>query len=142
MPADWTPAMVGQAALPRIVEAVHATRAVIILKGTNIAGEGVAIDPSDRSETHFPLRLALRCPSGGHHGWLLLGPRPDGSNYGKDDVEALEAVLPALRRALLASQERERVRRRDEGAWSKYRATIASIVERVRALETVRGCNS
>lgn len=142
VPADWTPGMVGQAALPRIVEAVHATRAAIILKGTTIAAEGIPIDQTDGSASLFPLQLALRCPFGGHHGWLLLGPRPDGSSYGKDDTEALEAVLPALRRALLASRERERVRQRDDQACSQCRAAIVGIAERVRALETVQDLNS
>ena len=141
VPADWTPALVGQAALPRIIEAVHARRAAIILKGRTIAGEGIAIDSFDRSTTHFPLQLALRCPFGGHHGWLLLGPRPDGSNYGKDDVEALEAVLPALRRALLASLEHARVRQGDEWILRQCRTAIAGMEERLAALEASRSCN-
>ena len=137
VPADWTPALVGQATLPRIIEAVHATSAAIVLKGTAIATEALAIDPADRSTTHFPLQLALRCPFGGRHGWLLLGRRPDGSNYGKDDVEALEAILPALRRALLASLERARIRRGDEWILRQCCTAIAGIEERVTTLETV-----
>jgi hypothetical protein len=142
VPADWTPALVGQAALPRIVEAVHATRAAIILKGAAIAAEGVSIGRVDRSTSHFPLQLTLRCSFGGHHGWLLLGPRPDGSSYGKDDAEALEAVLPALRRALLASLERTKARQGDEWILSQCRAAIAAMEKRVAALETVRSLNS
>ena len=142
VPADWTPSLVGQAALPRIVEAVHATRAAIIFKGETVANEGVAIDASDRSTTNFPLQLALRCPFGGHHGWLQLGPRPDGSNYGKDDTRALEAVLPPLRRALLSSLERAKIRLVEERTRIQCRREIASVAERLSALERVRGVNS
>jgi hypothetical protein len=142
VPAEWTPALVGEAALPRIIEAVHATHAAIVLKGATIAAEGIAIERTDRSKSLFPLQLALRCPFGGHHGWLLLGPRPDGSSYGKDDAEALEAVLPALRRALLTSLEREAVRQADERTWEQCRTAIADIAKRVTALETIPDLNS
>ena len=139
VPADWTPSRVGQAALPRIIEAVHATQAAIILKGRTVAAEGPANDPTDCSPSHFSLQLALRCPFGGHHGWLLLGPRPDGSTYGRDDVEALEAILPPLRRSLLASLERQRIRQANRRTWARSRAAITGLDERVIALETAHG---
>ncbi len=144
IPADWTPRQVGNAVLPRITDAVHATHAAIILKDAPVAAIDVPIDPLDRSPVQFPLQLALRCPFGGTHGWLLLGPRPDGSNYGKDDVEALETVLPALRRALVESLEREKARRQNRRGWSQCRNQITDLAARICALEesqiTDRAC--
>lgn len=139
VPADWTPSRVGHAALPKIMDGVHATHAAIVLKDKPIAAHGLALGLVDPASGQFPLRLALRCPFGGHHGWLLLGPRPDGSTYGKDDSEALEAVLPALRRALLLSRERDKARRRNEWAWSQTRKKIDSVSARLAALESIRG---
>lgn len=138
IPAHWTPCQVGNAVLPRITDAVHATHAAIILNDAPVSAIDVAIDPLDRSPAQFPLQLALLCPFNGKHGWLLLGPRPDGSNYGKDDVEALEAVLPALRRALIASHEREEARQEGRGGLSQCRDQIADLVARVSALEGAR----
>ena len=77
-----------------------------------VAADGVAIRQVARSERQFPLVLPIHCPFGGLQGHLLVGPRPDGSSYGKDEVEVLKQVLPALRRALLVSLEQEKARRR------------------------------
>jgi hypothetical protein len=141
LPTDWTPTRVGQAVLPMIVEAVHASCAAIVLRDLPIASEGIAIDLVDRSSGQFPLQCALRCPFGGLDGWLLLGSRPDGSNYGRDDVEALAVVLPALRRALLASQKHEQARQRVQRNWRRCRNQIDGLVARISALEGVRLTN-
>lgn len=135
IPADWTPSEIGRAALQRIVDAVHATSAALILRDVPIAADGMAISQVDRSSSRFALKCALRSPIGGRDGWLLLGPRPDGSNFGKDHVEALETVLPALRRSLLASLDREKARRREQRKWSHCRNQISEMIVRVSALE-------
>jgi hypothetical protein len=116
---------VGEAVLPRIDEAVHAARAALVLGGELVAAWQVprrraehwlgrwqaplAAGPFSRnlSDPWFPLRMALTCPFGTIHGWLLLGPRPDGSFYGKDDLDALLAIAPPLRRTLVAVRTRE-----------------------------------
>jgi hypothetical protein len=112
-PANWSPRQIGAAVLPRIAEAIHATKLAIIVKDRVVAADGVAIRQVARSERQFPLMLPIHCPFGGLQGHLLVGPRPDGSSYGKDEVEVLEQVLPALRRALLVSLEQEKARRRE-----------------------------
>jgi len=70
--------------------------------------EAVWHDPSDRQ---FPVRVALRAErSGGEiatEGWLLLGPRPDGSGYGPDDLEAVADVAGSVGRALQVVRVRE-----------------------------------
>ena len=133
--ADWTPSEIGRAALQRIVDAVHATSAALILRDVPIATDGMAISQVGRSSSRFALKCALRSPIGGRDGWLLLGPRPDGSNFGKDHFEALETVLPALRRSLLASLDREKARRREQRKWSHCRNQISEMIVRVSALE-------
>jgi hypothetical protein len=127
VPASLSPRKVGDAVLPRIAEAVHATKLAIIFKDRVIAADGIATRLVMRSKRQFPLNLPMNCPFGGLQGHLLVGPRPDGSSYGNDDVEALEQVLPALRRALLASLEQERKLRRDR----EFRRIVESRIEKL-----------
>lgn len=119
-----TPRQVGDAVLPRIDEAIHATRTALMIDDRVVAAYGVTLRDTRRlagkrqpasaglfdRETRdalFPLRMALRCPFGSVRGWLLLGPRPDGSRYGKDELDALAEIAPHLRRALIAARQRE-----------------------------------
>lgn len=67
------------------------------------AGEGLVIDKHDDV---WPLRLAL--PAGGATvGWLLLGPRPDGTLPNKDEREALEDIAEPVGRAIRVARRRE-----------------------------------
>lgn len=65
----------------------------------------------DRHDPTFPLRVRL-CIERGEApetiGWLLLGPRPDGSFFGKDEREALAHVAGPIARAIHIAQLRER----------------------------------
>ncbi|HET7817086.1 MAG TPA: hypothetical protein VFK58_05860 [Sphingomicrobium sp.] len=138
VPARWSPSQLGEAVLPRIAEPIHATRSALIAGNRVIAADGISRREARAAascEDMFPLRLALRCPFGGVRGWLLLGPRPDGSGYGKDELEALEVIVPGLRRALLQSMEREVERRRDRSAERKLSDQAAALAARVEALE-------
>jgi len=119
-PVGWSPRQIGNAVLPRIADAVHATKLAIILKDQVIAADGVKIGQVSRSADYFPLHLPFQCPFGGVQGRLLVGPRPDGSSYGKDEIEALEEVLPALR-----VQEFQR----------NVSASLAGLSARVEAIE-------
>ena len=65
----------------------------------------------DRRDRQVPLRLRLAVERGEEPetiGWLLLGPRPDGSFFGKDEREALEHVAGPIARALHITQLRQR----------------------------------
>jgi hypothetical protein len=135
MPDHWSSAQVGKVALQRLSDVVHATHAAIILKGKAVACQGMPCELVDGDPGNFAFRLAMKCPFGGHHGWLLLGPRPDGSSYGKDDVEAFQAIAPALRRALLASQAREVERERAHMMRRQILDRIAAISATVAVLE-------
>lgn len=57
----------------------------------------------------FPLRLEVET-SAGAFGWLLIGPRPDGSIPGEDEQEALEKIAQTLGRSIRIVLSREQDR--------------------------------
>jgi hypothetical protein len=140
----------GAAVLPRIGRAIHATRSALLVEG-RVAVDGIDsrvgrswalkwIDTVDRrvnepSPGLFPLRLALRCTTGRTVGWLLLGPRPDGSLYGRDDLDALSQILPSLRRALTAIVAHEATRAESRQMRSELSLQLDRVQARVLALE-------
>ncbi|HUE79060.1 MAG TPA: hypothetical protein VMN38_05465 [Sphingomicrobium sp.] len=65
-------------------------------------------DPDDRL---FPLRLRVEDGSGTALGWVLIGPRPDGSIAGKDEREALAEIAVPLARSLRIVLNRESEKR-------------------------------
>lgn len=140
------------AVLPHIEQAVQSTRIAMLVDDRLVATQGVHLRAArkllkgwrppataeliDRDDANaFPLQIALRCPLGGIRGWLLLGPRPDGSFYGKDDIDALAAIAPALQRTLFQVAEREkeeRIRLRRE---SEISFALGMLDQRISSLE-------
>lgn len=152
-------ARVAQAALPRIENALHVVRSALILDG-RLAGysgidkrsaerwarqwlpiESATAFDHDRS-SEFPLRMPLYCPFGSLRGWLLLGPRPDGSPYSRDDLEALKAITSPLRTALFSAREREIEKDRSaalqRAAQRKLDSALARLGDVERLLEKSR----
>ena len=86
-------------------------------------------EPGDRQ---FPVRVALRAERGGGEiateGWLLLGPRPDGSGYGPDDLEAVAQIAGPVGRALQVV----RVRDAREAARSDRADALAESLRQLR----------
>lgn len=140
------------ATLARLEQAVHAVRLALIVDGKLVATRGIAIDPARRllrrwqppdhvelltraSDDCFPLLLALRCPLGKVRGWLLLGPRPDGSYYGRDDLAALAEVAPSLQRGLVEVMERQAAQARNRRLHQAISRTMSRLEERVSTLE-------
>jgi hypothetical protein len=73
---------------------------------------------ADRADALFPLRVPRGADRVGLIGWLVLGPRPDGSFYGKDERDTLFAVAEPVARALAVTRYREageRERQREIG---------------------------
>jgi hypothetical protein len=126
MPPGWSPEDVANAALPRIAEAIHAGRIGLILGPTFIPTVGMGAVGSE-DDSSFPVRLPLRCPFGRIHGYLCIGPRPDGSLYGKDELNALDAILAPLRRRVMVAAQ-----------WSEHRlqqkATETEMAGELRAI--------
>jgi hypothetical protein len=69
------------------------------------AGAGATLD-CDRDDALFPLRMRLHADGAGTIGWILLGPRPDGSFYGKDEREALAELADPIARAIHIVRQR------------------------------------
>jgi hypothetical protein len=69
------------------------------------------------------------------NGWILLGPRPDGSFYGKDEQEALSEIADPVARAVqivLLREAREAEARRAADA---TREDMSAMSARISALE-------
>lgn len=138
--------------LPRIEQAVQSTRIALILDNRLVATRGIALPAARRllrswqapdhstpvgrnDEDPFPLHMTVRCPLGGIRGWLLLGPRPDGSFYGSDDLEALAEVGPAFQRTLILVAEREMELARQHRATKALNQTITMLSMRLEQVE-------
>lgn len=138
--------------LPRIEQAVQSTRIALIFDNRLVATRGIALPAARRllrswqapdhstpvgrnDEDPFPLQMRVRCPLGGIRGWLLLGPRPDGSFYGSDDLEALAEVGPAFQRTLILVAEREMELARQHRATMALNQTITMLSMRLEQVE-------
>ncbi|HYD24801.1 MAG TPA: hypothetical protein VEB68_08380 [Croceibacterium sp.] len=136
-------------ALQLVMRGVHASHGAILLAdGDRLAlahAQGIPADGlADRlaaelpahpergarraDDPLLPLRLPLVTAGGTTTGWIVLGPHPDGSHYGKDDREALEDLAPPLARAIELAIERAR----REAAHEVERRTLT---ERLAQLE-------
>ncbi len=77
------------------------------------------------------MRVPLYAKSVGLIGWILLGPRPDGSFYGKDERDALlEISGPTARALMIATTRRKREMKRDQEL-TNLRATLASLQKQI-----------
>lgn len=117
--------------LERVAAGVRAARAAMIVDRSVIASRDVAaeevaawqarvvVDPGgapsgcDRDDPLFPMRVPLlvRHRAAAPIGWMLLGPRPDGSFYGADEREAIADIADPVARAVqvvLSREQRER----------------------------------
>ena len=75
----------------------------------------------------FPLRVRVEDGSGALVGWLLIGPRPDGSIAGKDEREALEDIVIPLARSLRIVMSREREKKEMLDLLESHRQRIERI---------------
>lgn len=147
------------AALPRIEQAVQSTRTVLLVDGNLVGAQGIefasarrllkgwrapeATGQIDRDDCDpFPLHMPLSCPFGSVRGWLLLGPRPDGSYYGKDDLDALAEIALPLQRSLFLVAEREAQERSRRWRDQALMRTIRLIQNRLDELECKAATNS
>jgi len=135
----------GAAALPCICRAIHATRAALLVHGEVAVAEGVDLkavrgqrtdpDRGDPGLDLFPVRLPMRLQSARATQWLLLGPRPDGTLYGREDLDAVRQILPALRRALVMTAANEARLKDDHRARNRIARQLAHFEDRILKLE-------
>ena len=93
---------------------------------------GERILECDRHDPLFPLRVRLCIESAGEPetiGWLLLGPRPDGSFFGGDEREALAHVAGPIARAIHIAQLREQREEQAEQRIGALEAMIAKLAD-------------
>ena len=124
-----TPERIAEVALERIEHGVRAARGAVIMNGAVIAARGVGREEAkDEASDTLPVRFALQADGVGDVGELRLGPRPDGSLFGKDEREALGDVTGPLARALAiaATRATDAAERRDE---------LSALKHLVKALE-------
>lgn len=139
--------------IDRIVKGVRASRAAILLEAAGALEVIATIDTSeteigawraesghdiaatklvcDRDDARFPLRIPLCDVDHETHvpfGWILLGPRPDGSFYGRDEQEALEEIADPVARGLLVARQRHA---QDSAAAS----AVAALNSRISGIE-------
>lgn len=108
---------VASATLDSIVDGVQTSRVALVIDGKPIdareipasevgtwsrdwmptAHDGIDYDGSDPI---FPVRVPLEAEGHGRVGWLLLGPRPDGSLFGKAERDAIEEIAEPVARAI------------------------------------------
>jgi hypothetical protein len=140
------------AVLPRINTAIHATHSTVLVGGRIVAAHGVTVRKAqhwsrltareesssprcDGSDRVFPVRLRLGSSASDETTWLLLGPRPDGTLYGKEELDAVRSTFSAFEQALRSARAREAVaaaiNRRDKF----LRTEIHQIHARLYALE-------
>jgi hypothetical protein len=130
-------ARIAAAVLDSVSHGVRASRAALVMDGALVDARGIERDEAtqwlsawapavhdgldcDRSDVVFPMRIPLEADGHGRVGWLLLGPRPDGSFYGKDERETLAAIADPIARGLeIATHRAER-----EGAQAELNAQI------------------
>lgn len=148
--ATASPSQLGAIVLSRIALAVHSTWSGLIAPGGRIiAADGITLEDlrtwsrqvldrdgrllhHNRNGAQFPVRIELTCPLSGKSGWILIGPRPDGSVPGREDLEAIETLRPAIRRSMAWAMTRENANRT---ALRQSRSLRRDVAELRRGLE-------
>lgn len=118
------------AVLKTVTAGIHSAHSAMMIGGRMVAADGIPIDDArngarmsagqavrDRGSANrlFPLRLLLANADPSAAVWLLIGPRPDGTLYRKEDLDAVRSTVPSLQRAFHAA---------------RARATIAAAIDR------------
>lgn len=140
-----------QEVLLRIERGVRAVRSAAIVNGKvlnthnvtaeeverwrgSLEGANLAEQDCETADKLFPVRLAL-VPSSDNEapiGFVLVGPRPDGSIIGKDEQKALAGVSESIARAI-----RNVIRREEQEA--KITEVIAAQSRRLDEIEAAFG---
>jgi hypothetical protein len=140
------------AVLPRINAGIHATHSALLLGGRIAAASGLTIAEAQRwagpyvarqsalssresGDPLFPLRLRLGSTESDRGAWLLLGPRPDGTLYGKEDLDAVRSTFSAFEQALSGARTREAIAAAINRREKLLQKEIGQIHARLHALE-------
>lgn len=149
-----TPEALAEVLLERVEHGVRARHGAVLVHGGVLTARDVTMsavqewsatwEPGgaqhidcDRADALFPVRVRLHADGVGQIGWLLLGPRPDGSFYGKDERETLALVADPAARALAITLERQRRAAADRAAWDRLAERDATREREVAALRAL-----
>lgn len=135
-----------------VAEALRARHAALLIDGRVCAAVGAdvqqvaswqarpqggapeAVPEREPADPLFPLRIPLRLGTAATpwDGWLLLGPRPDGSFYGKDERETAAEVAGPIGRAVHAAQARAARQQALEERLEALERAVAALTSRRR----------
>jgi hypothetical protein len=133
-----SPGQIAEAAAELIYAALHTTAVSVetdreVLAKLEAASDaGPDVRPETEREdvmTRVPLGFARDDPGA----WLVLGPRPDGSALGKDELQALSKAAGHLGRALDIASQRERARMAQEQAMTRLARRVAKVERAIAA---------
>jgi hypothetical protein len=141
------PEQVAGATLDSVVEGLRTSRAALIVGGQLVDARDIAPDevrawcaewqPTprdgtdwDRADALFPVRIPLEAEGHGRVGWLLLGPRPDGSLFGKAERETIEEVAEPVARAVQVSVSRAEREAKLEFRLSALEGAVAKLTKK------------
>jgi hypothetical protein len=147
-----------EVALANTVRGLRATRAAAIINGRVVASVGretrdvrqwihstelpcPARLNSRREDELFPVRLPLRSSTDPllPIGWIVLGPRPDGSLYSPDERQALLHVEESISRAVEVARQRQQAKS-DEARWKeRQEKRVKALEERLASLVEANG---
>lgn len=142
---------IAAAVLDAVTHGVRASRAALLVGGDLVEARGIAPDAVEawragwtpaghdgldcvRGDSVFPMRVPLDADGHGRVGWLLLGPRPDGSFYGKDEREALAEIADPVARAIRIVATRERREAEQGERIASIERGLATVMDRLAAL--------
>lgn len=140
---------IADAVLKRIEAGVRARHGVVIIDEAVAAAHGIAgteveiwrrgwvpraEDGLDcRSDDPvFPMRVPLDADGCGRVGWVLLGPRPDGSFFGRDEREVLAEIADPVARAIAIAKQREGHLAALDERFGLIEATVARLLTATR----------
>jgi hypothetical protein len=113
-----------ETAAERIGAGVRATRTALVIEGEVVAERGDAAAAT-------ALELPLTREDGSAFGAILLGPRPDGSLYGKAERQALDEVAGPVARAVRIVRKREAAAETQAAEMAELKARLAVLEERL-----------
>jgi hypothetical protein len=133
------------AALSHMSAAIHVQQSALVLNGRVLAARGMPLAAVRRWTTRaleedficdpFPVRLPLGTGGPDVAAWLFIGPRPDGTLCGKEDLDAVRSILPAIRHALSVATTRDALNAAVDRREKRIRAEIDGLRLRLNAIE-------
>jgi hypothetical protein len=141
---------VAGATLDALVDGVRTSRAALIARDELIDARAIGEDEAKawwrrwtpaahdgidtyRSDPLFPVRVPLEAEGHGRVGWLLLGPRPDGSLFGKSECDAIEEIAEPVARAVEVALRRQEREQQLESRLQAIEMMIATLSKRIAA---------